>query len=294
MSNNLNILTPLILLTLLITSCNSPTKTLSGNSIHDEGLTRINYITINGPITGELVTFAVYLPPSYFIDEYRKFPVVYQLHGANQSYDGEPEVVADFFESVWKQDIWEQAIVVFPDGKRTSMWSDSFDGKVNVETNIIKEIIPYIDNTFRTKIGMENRFIQGFSMGGFGAFKLIGKYPHLFSKAMSLDGALHSWETFNTMRPNISSKMFNNNQAFYDETTNPRAILALNAKHFKDKKRLHISYGTMPITGQLKYSFTSFLDKNNITYEVANQLNSGHRLKTILKELGESSFRFYE
>ena len=90
-------------------------------------------------------------------------------------------------------------------------------------------------------------------MGGFGAFKLIGKYPHLFSKAMSLDGALHSWESFSLLRPSISSKMFNNNQTYYDETTNPMTVLALNAKHFKDKKRLHISYGTMPITGQLKF-----------------------------------------
>ncbi len=254
----------------------------------------INNLYIDGTVTGEKIYFDVYFPPSYFTNENKKFPVIYQLHGANQHYSSDVKATTTFFENVWKKGIWEEAIFVFPDGKGTSMWSNSFDGKINVETNIIQEIIPYIDKTFRTKNNVKSRFIQGFSMGGFGAMKLIGKYPNLFSKAMSFDGALHSWNTFSRMRYRINSYMFDSNKTYYDETANPRALLALNVKKFTDQKRLFICYGSMPIIEKLKNTFVKFLDENNIKYEVAKQLNAGHRLKTILKKLGTEAFRFYE
>ena len=45
------------------------------------------------------------------------------------------------------------------------------------ETTVIKELIPYIDKTYRTIASRTGRAIQGMSMGGFGAMRLALKYP---------------------------------------------------------------------------------------------------------------------
>jgi enterochelin esterase-like enzyme len=57
-----------------------------------------------------------------------------------------------------------------------------------METVVIKELLPHIDATFRTRATRNARLIEGFSMGGYGAARLGMKYPELFG-AISMLGA---------------------------------------------------------------------------------------------------------
>ena len=77
-------------------------------------------------------------------------------------------------------------IVVFPNGLAESMWCDSKDGRVPMETIVVKELLPYIDRTFRTIASREGRMIEGFSMGGYGAARLGLKHHELFGAASVL------------------------------------------------------------------------------------------------------------
>ena len=255
---------------------------------------RVNNVEIKGSISDESVNFIVSLPPSYFADTSRQYPVLFQLHGANESYKGsQVKVVSDFFENVWAKDVWEEAILVFPDGKSDSMWSDSKDRTIQVETNIIKEIIPYVDANYRTRPNAQNRFIQGFSMGGFGALKLITKYPELFNKAMIIDGALHTWPTISAIRPGITSKIFSNNENYFNETSNAENFLNQNMDLFMSEARLFFGHGTMNIVRELNTKALSYIDKIMIPYVINNNLNCGHNLECLLNALGHETFRYF-
>ena len=79
-------------------------------------------------------------------------------------------------------------LVVFPNGLVNSLWVDSKDGRVPMETLVIKELLPHIDATFRTIATRAGRLIEGFSMGGYGAARLGFKYPDLFGSVSILGG----------------------------------------------------------------------------------------------------------
>ena len=45
---------------------------------------------------------------------------------------------------------------------------------------IVKELTPHVDATYRTIARREDRAVEGFSMGGYGAAHLGFKYPEVF------------------------------------------------------------------------------------------------------------------
>ena len=74
-------------------------------------------------------------------------------------------------------------ILVFANGGETSFFSDSPDRTVMGETVVIRELIPHIDQHYRTIPSASGRSVHGFSMGGFGALRLAAKYPERFRAA---------------------------------------------------------------------------------------------------------------
>ena len=59
-------------------------------------------------------------------------------------------------------------IVVLVNGIAASFYCDSPNGKLPVDSVIIKELIPHVDQTYRTIARREARAVEGFSMGGYG------------------------------------------------------------------------------------------------------------------------------
>jgi S-formylglutathione hydrolase FrmB len=79
-------------------------------------------------------------------------------------------------------------IIVSPAGGN-SFYINS-KGGVRYEDAIVKDLIPYIESTYRA-IGTRNgRAIQGISMGGFGALMIAFKHPELFSSVTTHCAAL--------------------------------------------------------------------------------------------------------
>ena len=54
----------------------------------------------------------------------------------------------------------------------------------------MKDLIPHIDATYRTIADRGSRWVEGFSMGGFGAAHLGFKYPEIFGAVSIMSGAL--------------------------------------------------------------------------------------------------------
>ncbi|HOB21704.1 MAG: hypothetical protein GX766_07385 [Firmicutes bacterium] len=150
------------------------------------------WIQIQSRLTGEELKASVVLPPGYEEDA-RRYPVLYFLHGWESS-PFNLQLLLDWGEllaELCAQGKASPFIIVIPESGDAgrSWYSDYTDGRA-YEGYLIKELIPFIDRNFRTIPTPKGRGIAGFSMGGFGAFKLIAKYPHLFGSASSVSGIL--------------------------------------------------------------------------------------------------------
>tara|TARA_B100001094_G_C18156753_1_gene786899 strand:- start:1523 stop:1954 length:432 start_codon:yes stop_codon:yes gene_type:complete len=127
-------------------------------------------------------------------------------------------------------------IAVYPDGTKNGWYADSKDQIVLIETNIIREIIPWIDANYNTKASRGFRVIQGFSMGGYGASLYAVKFPELFSVCINYDGGMWDWDKMlrktRKWKP-VAPVLFGNDKNFYDRNSSPWTLASKN----KDKIR---------------------------------------------------------
>lgn len=141
---------------------------------------RVHHHLFYSEAVGSDVSFHIYLPDSYHSDETANFPVLYYLHGSGDGTLGIP-FLSNFFNNLITSGDIDPMIVVFPNGLPDGMWCDSKDRSRPVETMLITELLPLVDEMFRTTGTREGRLIEGFSMGGYGAGRLGLKYSNLFA-----------------------------------------------------------------------------------------------------------------
>ena len=130
----------------------------------------------------------VYLPPGYATSGLR-YPVVYLLHGGGGD---EGDWVAQgslqqTLDAAALADPAHAVIAVTPDG-RSGQWFDYYDGSFQLETYVLRYLIPYVDRHFHTIADRRGRAIDGLSNGGYGALHFAAKAPDLFIAAGSMSG----------------------------------------------------------------------------------------------------------
>jgi enterochelin esterase-like enzyme len=174
-------------------------------------------VTIISQKSGKPISFSLYLPSGYEKSN-KAYPVIYHLHSLGDNFRSAwRPLVIKYINYAVSLGIIDDCIIVFPDGYENSMWGNSADGLKPAETDLIEDIIPFVDYFYRTVPYREFRFVQGFSMGGFGAVKFLSKYPDLFAKAVSLDGGMRTWATLQSGRPQIAREIFFNNENLFAE-----------------------------------------------------------------------------
>ena len=156
-------------------------------------------------VFGEIRNYRIFLPPDYYDNPQKKYPVIYFLHGWSQRYfgsggdeyseydKGEENKGDNIANFVSKHDV----IVVKSDGYNRNPDEKYYVTPYNVDPVetyrqfpiYFPELINYIDANYKTIADREHRAISGLSMGGFMAFWIGGKYPHLFSAAGSFCGS---------------------------------------------------------------------------------------------------------
>ena len=246
--------------------------------------------SFTGPITGDTVLFNIYLPAGYDAAS-TGFSVVYHLHGigGNQGGNQNTTVPAAFASALQMGLISEKYIIVFPNGLVNSMWADSKNSLKPVETHIVQELIPYVDAHFKTLAGRENRYIQGFSMGGFGAAKFIAKYPELFQSCVVFDGALHNWQTLKTTQAAIASEIFDNDEAYFNQFS-PWHFFKKNAAVLADSVCIRLAVGALTqYSRPLRDSLTAW----SIPFEYL-ETTCAHNLGCLLTQDGVTAVAFQE
>ena len=178
---------------------------------------RVESRTFTGPITGKTVRYSIYLPPGYDASAAR-YPVIYHLHGIGGTHNGQQiSTVPQSFENAAAQNLIGPVIIVFPDGYSDSFWADSIGGDKPAETDVVRQLVPHVDATFRTIADVRSRVMQGFSMGGFGATKFSFKYPDIFGMCLAYDGALLTWDNLVAFHPQQAQSIFGNSRAYFDQ-----------------------------------------------------------------------------
>lgn len=133
---------------------------------------------------------AVVLPASYAKSK-SSYPVLYLLHGGFGHYRDWVEKTPDNQLLRHLADSYN-LIIVLPEGEIFSYYIDSpVDKASQFESYIIEDVIPKIDNTYRTNRTRKARVISGLSMGGYGALYLSARHPGVFCAAGSMSGALN-------------------------------------------------------------------------------------------------------
>jgi dienelactone hydrolase len=170
----------------------------------------VQSVTFNGPVTGQAVTFSIYLPAAY-ASSTNRFPVIYHLHGLGGFHNStQISTVPASHEAAVAAGLIEPCILVFPDGYRDSFWADSATTDKPAETNVKLEVIPYVDANYRTIAIRERRAIQGFSMGGFGAARFAAKFPDTFCACAIYDGAMLTWTQLQQRHAALAAEIFAN------------------------------------------------------------------------------------
>lgn len=244
--------------------------------------------TITGRISGEKITFDIYLPESYR-KEGVGYPVIYNLHGRGGSYKSGGAFRAAMKKAI-ADGILPPVIAVYPDGTKNGWYADSKDRSILIETPIIREIIPWVDANYNTKVSRDFRVIQGFSMGGYGASLLAAKFPELFSVCINYDGAMWNWK--NMMRKSkkwqsVAPVMFDNDKTYYENNSSPWAFATLNRD--KIKGRLHFR----TLVGSLGSGLQEWRDHlNSLDIEMDYvDTKCRHNLQCLHEEAGDGSFR---
>ncbi|MGV9378197.1 alpha/beta hydrolase-fold protein [Nonomuraea sp. NPDC003707] len=147
---------------------------------------------------GENIAFNVYLPTGYDRGTDRH-PVLYLLHGRGDTMQAWTRVKTLLDDMIRTRRI-PPVIAVMPDApwsERGSWYADSrytgadLPGKP-VETALTRDLVAYVDATYRTAPIREARLVGGYSMGGAGALRFALAHQDLFSAAAVLSPAVYT------------------------------------------------------------------------------------------------------
>lgn len=137
----------------------------------------------------------VWLPPSYFTDTKKHYPVLYMHDGQNIfdastcgfGYDWRVDEVAD---SLIRAKSMKEIIVVGIYNTRDRMleYNGTSQGKAYADF-MVNTLKPFIDSHYRTLPDRNNTAVMGSSMGGLISFYISLWYPEVFSKAGCLSSA---------------------------------------------------------------------------------------------------------
>jgi len=140
-------------------------------------------------INGETRAIWVYTPPDYQKNT-RRYPVLYLLHGSNDTAAGWTMAGnANFvLDNLLADKKLVPMIVVMPWGHATPFGTPNNDALF--EEYILKDVIPTVDAKYRVAPGRQNRAIAGLSMGGGQSLRIGLGHLDLFSAVASFSGAI--------------------------------------------------------------------------------------------------------
>ncbi len=132
---------------------------------------------------------AIYLPPSYYNEPGKKYPVVYYLPGYGDIIDTYLKgwLNGYYFESSMNSNITQGRLreVIMVIINSANLLDGCFYNNSpvigNWEDFIVKDVVNHMDTKYRTIPSAGSRALTGMSMGGYGALHFSMRHPSVFS-----------------------------------------------------------------------------------------------------------------
>ena len=205
--------------------------------------------------------YRILVPHGY--DKGGRIPVLYLLHGLYGDYlNWDTRTGLE----TYAQNL--HLLIVMPDADDSWYTNSATFPSDKFEDYIAKDLIPEIEEKYRTIRERRGRAIAGLSMGGYGALKLALKYPDLFSFAGSLSGALNAAQNLGPLRPEFRAKLL---EVFGKEGSTTRAendvFRLLDASHEAVYPYFYLACGTGDFFLDTNRAFVRQLSSRKIAYE---------------------------
>lgn len=155
---------------------------IADEQLSDDG--RLRQLTLHSTALGRDARVRLLLPAGYDATGTERFPMLLLLHGAGGNHAQWTDR-SDIEGLTAPLDL----IVVMPEGEPNGFYSDWLDGP-QLETFHLGELVPWIDEHYRTVGTRAGRAIAGQSMGGFGSMVYAARHPDLWVAAAELSGAV--------------------------------------------------------------------------------------------------------
>lgn len=254
--------------------------------------------TFESEAVGEPVSYHVYLPDGYAAQPERRFPVLYWLHGGGGFSARAIRTISTHFGGAMRAGHIPPMIVVFPHAPAGSLWANSSDGSLPLETMIIDELLPHIDETLRTIASREGRIVEGWSMGGYGAARFGLKFPDLFCAASSFAGGPLQEEF--TFAPRVSERrrlwvldtVCGGEHEYFRELS-PWRLAEQNAEAVREKLRFRVVIGAEDEMIEVAHQFHAHLERVGVPHEFTVVPGAGHQPMRVLTVLGDDRWAFY-
>lgn len=258
----------------------------------------VEYGTFESAAVGGPVSYHIYLPDAYHADEERRFPVLYWLHGSGGLSAAAIRQVSAHFAGGMRAGEIPPMTVVMPNAPPLSLWVDSKDGAMPVETVVTEELLPHIDATFRTIASREGRIIEGFSMGGYGAARFGFKRLDLFGAASSLAGGplqqefTHAPRTSERGRRAVLQSVFGGDHDHF-RALSPWVLAEQNADEIAEHLLLRVVIGEQDEMIDVAHEFAAHLQALGIPHQFTVIPGVGHEPMGVLRGLGADGWEFY-
>jgi enterochelin esterase-like enzyme len=145
------------------------------------GKVEINYIP-SPALNNQTREVRIYTPPGYDANSGKKYPVLYLLHGNNDTAAGWTEVgrANYILDNLISQQKAVPMIVVMPFGHATP-FGEQGNNTALFEKYLLEDLIPAVEKNYRVAPGRENRALVGLSMGGGQAINIALAHLDQFS-----------------------------------------------------------------------------------------------------------------
>jgi enterochelin esterase family protein len=171
-------------------------------------------------VTESLRRFHIYTPPSYE-GSTERYPVLYLLHGAGDEDTGWSTIGRAGFilDNLLADKKAKPMLVVMPNGilprptnlppRPTAGSTPSPEFRAAMEamqnrftSELLKDVVPFVEKNYRVQAGRENRAIAGLSMGGGQTLRVVTTHPDEFAyvgvwSAGLFGGNAEDWEKHN-------------------------------------------------------------------------------------------------
>ena len=234
------------------------------------------------------VGYYIYLPDDYDQNN-KRYPVVYHLHGGRPGSEKKSISLSNEIDHAMKNRLIQPTIYVFPNGGPMS-WYNYPQKKNGLAENIfIQELIPHIDQTYRTIANRKKRALQGFSQGGRGTTRIMFKHARLFS---SFAPGGSGYEPEERIRENQGV-----------ESANVRFVKGYDAwtlaKNFASKKKTYrikclIWVGSQDFNYEYNLKYMDYLTKLEIPYDKLIAPNVAHSAKIFYQKKGLEIMQFHD